>query len=105
VCSYCNTAVFARALDAATYAKLLVGQDQGKAATELRQHQAIEIAQRQAQEQRRRTLALSIAGITAGLVVLLLVIQWARQFSGLQIAFGVFLVLVVVGIIGKVADW
>ena len=49
-------------------------------------------------------MILSIAGIIAGFVVLGLLIQWLRQFSGLQICIGVFVLFMVIGVLGGIAE-
>lgn len=111
VCSYCKTTVFARALDAAMHGQLMAAEERGRKELEIQNQQAIVAAQRRNDEWRRRdderrqrTIALSIAGVAVGLVVLIVVIQWARQFSGLQIAIGVIVILVIVGIVGRIAE-
>jgi len=45
-----------------------------------------------------------MAGIAAGFVVLGLLIQWLRQFSGIQICVGVFVLLMVIGLIGRIVE-
>ncbi|HEX3186950.1 MAG TPA: hypothetical protein VHQ94_19285 [Pyrinomonadaceae bacterium] len=74
-----------------------------EAAAKKRERQAAK-AQREAEERRQRTMILSIAGIIAGFVVLGLLIQWLRQFSGLQICIGVFVLFMVIGVLGGIAE-
>jgi RNA polymerase subunit RPABC4/transcription elongation factor Spt4 len=74
-----------------------------EAATRERERRAAS-AQREAEERRQRKIILSIAGTVAGFVVLALLIQWLRQFSGIQICVGVFVLLMVIGLIGRIFE-
>lgn len=82
----------------------MAGEEQGRKELEIKYQQIRVAAQRRDAERRQRTIALSIAGVAVGLVLLIVIIQWARQFSGWQIAIGVIVILSVVGIIGRIAE-
>jgi hypothetical protein len=71
VCSYCHTHVFARALDATEFGRLLAAEEQGQKEAEIKRQQFFEWAKRRDAKRRSRNINLLIAGIVAGLVVLL----------------------------------
>jgi hypothetical protein len=70
VCSYCNTHVFARALDATGFGRLLAAEEQGLKDKKTNRQQAMDTAKREWAERRQRKVALFIAGIVISLVIL-----------------------------------